>query len=179
MSASFASLLLDTALWLSTRCCLTWQGNRDTFTLVTKQCLRQSGRSAVARRCAPAPRYLASLCRFCASLATRLTLAVPTQGACTAWATAVEASGWPTTENFCHLHNQICDTNGHITHLQLPEQMMTCDLPSEISELGYLQRLTLTQNSIAGESAGQLYQQTLSQGPLRYFAAASQLGACL
>jgi len=74
-----------------------------------------------------------------------------TEGACMGWGVAVEASGSLAKENFCHLRDQICDSNGRITHLQLSDSQMWCTLPSEIANLRSLQRLTLSHNSISGE----------------------------
>mmetsp|Transcript_39644 Transcript_39644/g.112428 ORF Transcript_39644/g.112428 Transcript_39644/m.112428 type:complete len:752 (+) Transcript_39644:1227-3482(+) len=73
-----------------------------------------------------------------------------TEGACMGWGVAVEASGSLAKENFCHLRDQICDSNGRITHLQLSDSQMWCTLPSEIANLRSLQRLTLSHNSISG-----------------------------
>lgn len=52
--------------------------------------------------------------------------------------------------NFCHLIDQSCDKDGHITSLRLPAEEMECELPKEVSNLKWLQRLDLEDNYVFG-----------------------------
>lgn len=71
-------------------------------------------------------------------------------GSCSSWYSAVEASGVGETRNFCHFPNQICNANGRITHLDLSDSALQCELPPELGRLKTLERLYLEDNSITG-----------------------------
>jgi len=71
-------------------------------------------------------------------------------GSCLKWEKGVSASGVGDTSNFCHLPSQICNSNGRITHLDLSDSALQCDLPHELAELTTLERLYLEDNSITG-----------------------------
>eukprot|EP00951_Prasinocladus_malaysianus_P025911 scaffold228212_cov46-Prasinocladus_malaysianus.AAC.2 len=73
-------------------------------------------------------------------------------GSCTSWETAVAASGVNKPKNFCYMDGQICDVNGRVTHLDLSNSAMQCELPVEhFSKLSMLQRLFVFDNSISSE----------------------------
>uniref|UniRef100_A0A061QV96 Receptor kinase n=1 Tax=Tetraselmis sp. GSL018 TaxID=582737 RepID=A0A061QV96_9CHLO len=52
--------------------------------------------------------------------------------------------------SFCHVPNQGCDKDGHITALRLPGESLRCDFPQAIRRLPWLTRLGLEDNNITG-----------------------------
>ena len=53
-------------------------------------------------------------------------------------------------KNFCHLEDQTCDRDGHITAVRLASESMECEIVPEIANLRYLERLDLEDNYIFG-----------------------------
>ena len=53
-------------------------------------------------------------------------------------------------KNFCHLDQQACDTDGHITAIRLAAESMECQIGPEFGNFRYLERLDLEDNYIFG-----------------------------
>jgi len=73
-------------------------------------------------------------------------------GSCTSLADAVREAK-PSSErlSFCHVPNQGCDREGHITALRLPGEGLRCNFPESIGRLRWLTRLGLEDNAITGK----------------------------
>mmetsp|Transcript_779 Transcript_779/g.1860 ORF Transcript_779/g.1860 Transcript_779/m.1860 type:complete len:763 (+) Transcript_779:476-2764(+) len=73
-----------------------------------------------------------------------------TQGSCHEWSGLVSSNAKPTFVGFCKREDQVCDTEGHIVHLNLAQSGLRCGFPESLSRLESLQRLFLQNNFITG-----------------------------